>query len=247
MALALEISEEEHAYWDLVRTLQLCMNPKLFAQLEPLTQSKDFRKRMLAADAMAQGLQREKALVEKCVQTLLAMLAREDFPPVLVAICNALGHLKTPQAVAPVAALREHPDARVRMGGVFALLQQTDPLAIATMIHLSADTDSDVRNWATFGLGSMVEVDSVPIREALVARLGDAGEEIRWEAIVGLAVRGDERVAGPLLEAMKSLKASEVESAHLILEAVAAIEEANRKSPDGVWQPILEWKMENWK
>ena len=46
----------------------------------------------------------------------------------------------------------------------------------------------------------MTEIDTVPLRNVLLARLAEADEEIAGEAMVGLALRGDTRVAGPLLE-----------------------------------------------
>jgi len=58
--------------------------------------------------------------------------------------------------------------------------------------------DTDTRNWATFALGSLSEEDSPAIRDALAARLSDADDEVRGEAMLGLARRVDERVVQPL-------------------------------------------------
>src|SRR5687768_18575105 len=67
-----------------------------------------------------------------------------------------------------------------------------------------SDADEDVRNWATFGLGSMIDDDSPQIREALLARISDAHDETRGEALVGLALRQDPRVLEPLLRALRA-------------------------------------------
>ena len=72
------------------------------------------------------------------------------------------------------------------------------------MIRLSSDTDHDVRNWATFGLGSQIEDDTPEIREALRANLGDPDHEIRGEAIIGLAERKDPEVADILIREWES-------------------------------------------
>jgi HEAT repeat protein len=69
------------------------------------------------------------------------------------------------------------------------------PIALT---DLSDDQDTDVRDWATFGLGSQIGADTPTIRAALVRRLSAEDEIARGEALVGLARRKDERVI-PLL------------------------------------------------
>jgi HEAT repeat protein len=80
--------------------------------------------------------------------------------------------------------------------------KQSNPRAIQTLIGLSTDEDSVVRDWATFGLGTLTDFDSPELRDALVARLNDAYADARFEAMVGLARRKDNRVLAPLLEAL---------------------------------------------
>ena len=63
------------------------------------------------------------------------------------------------------------------------------------LIALSADADADVRDWATFALGTLAAADTPELREALAARVEDADEDTRLEAVHGLALRGDTRAA----------------------------------------------------
>ncbi|KAF3884776.1 MULTISPECIES: HEAT repeat domain-containing protein [Nostocales] len=96
------------------------------------------------------------------------------------------------------------------MSVVLGLSCQEDESAIQTLIELSADEDKDIRNWATFGLGSQIEIDTQEIRDALYRRiLSEVGEddtiaEIRGEALLGLAIRKDERVIEPLIGELES-------------------------------------------
>jgi HEAT repeat protein len=76
---------------------------------------------------------------------------------------------------------------------------QEDSHLTVPVIALSCDEDSNVRDWATFGLGSIIDIDSTAIREALLARLKDDDDETRIEAIEGLALRGDARVVPVIL------------------------------------------------
>lgn len=57
------------------------------------------------------------------------------------------------------------------------------------------DPDADVRDWAVFGLGVQLSVDSPEIRDALFRMLDDdAGADTPGEAACGLAKRKDPRV-----------------------------------------------------
>jgi hypothetical protein len=87
----------------------------------------------------------------------------------------------------------------------------------------------------------MTEVNTVQLRDALFARVAEADEEIAGEAMLGLALRGDTRVAGPLLDAVNAyLHSSRGDYlGGLIFEAVRAIRDAAAKNPNDVWQPVL--------
>jgi hypothetical protein len=51
----------------------------------------------------------------------------------------------------------------------------------------------EVRDWATFGLGTQLAIDGVHVRSALMARIDDSNGDVRDEALVGLARRRDRR------------------------------------------------------
>ena len=86
----------------------------------------------------------------------------------------------------------------MREATAHALGGRDEPAAIDALRLLTTDADRDVRNWATFGLGSQCESDSSEIRESLVARLADDDGEVRGEALVGLARRRDERAVAAI-------------------------------------------------
>jgi HEAT repeat protein len=75
---------------------------------------------------------------------------------------------------------------------------------IETLIVLSRDRNEEVRDWATFGLGSQCEADTDLVRAALFERVNDEHFDTRSEALMGLARRGDERVVAPVIAALRA-------------------------------------------
>lgn len=215
------------------------LDPGLLSQLCELARSREPRERKLVADVFSQGSIGEKRHREECIERLLEMLRSEEVPSVIVALGTAFEYLRAAEAVEPLAALRQHSEASVRLAVVHGLLCQEAPLAIQTLIELSADPDRDVRNWATFGLG-LVDADSQAIREALMARVPETDDEISGEAIVGLAKRGDIRVVQPLLDSIQSVLRENLEFGTLIFEAAVLAREAAAKSADPAWQPLIQ-------
>ena len=110
-----------------------------------------------------------------------------DFLPLSSAI-SALGHLGDPCAIPLITPFTTHPDARLRFGATFALgCFPDEPASVLALLRLTEDTDDDVRDWATFGLGVQGGADSAEIRDALFRKLTDRNADVREEAMAGLA------------------------------------------------------------
>ena len=78
---------------------------------------------------------------------------------VIAETCFALGHLRDPRATPALAALRGHPETRVRFAVAFALGGWSTPEAVAALNGLAEDPEETVRDWATFGLAVRREVE----------------------------------------------------------------------------------------
>jgi HEAT repeat protein len=214
--------------WEAMSTLQYRGGQ---AELElglRLTQSDDADDRCIGADLLGQlGWERSTHL-DETVAALIGLLTDPD-PHVIYCAAIGLGHRCDPRAVGPLIELAAHPDPEVRFGVASGLLAQEDERAVRALIGLSSDVDCDVRNWATFGLGTQIECDSPAIREALAARLDDADQEIRGEALVGLARRRDSRTRAALLHEWERSKIGilSLEAAELLADP--ALEPALRE------------------
>jgi HEAT repeat protein len=164
-----------------------------------------------------------RAFPEETVALLLGVLQAETDKEVLAATCIAFGHTHDPRAVPEFARLRTHPSANIRYAVAFGLDGYTEPEAIETLIELSADPDDLVRDWATFGLTELIDVDTPAIREALWLRVTDPDELTRGQALLGLARRRDQRVIEPLTRELR--RYPEAEYGGYALEAAEEISE----------------------
>ena len=207
LAAILGSNQDEDRYWDDVWAVQCRATPEVLGRAVALGRSACPHERRAGAAILGQfgsrlelgpdgrvGDDPGPRFGDERLDALAAMLAVERDDEALAGILFALGHLHRPEAIGAVVALRGHANADVRYAVVHALQRHEDDRAIAALIELSRDEATDVRDWATFGLGSMVAVDTPDIRRALVDRLDDPDGTTRAEAMVGLGRLRDDRV-----------------------------------------------------
>lgn len=222
--VALTGDEDDDAAWGAISELHRRGGEEVFAAACELLRSESPKRRGRGADILAQlgKTAGEFPLRERCATAILGALPDEADALVLEAISVALGHIRDPRAVDALLPLATHPDAKVRYGVVFGLLGHAGPRAVEALIQLSGDSDLDVRNWATFGLGDVDTSDTPALRDALIRRLDDEDDEVRGEALLGLARRHDARVLKPLRRELADLRATTL--------ALEAAEELNDPS-----------------
>jgi HEAT repeat protein len=140
---------------------------------------------------------------------------------VLNSVAVGFGHIGDERCLEPLVRMHTHPHVNVRAGVAFGLLGRQETAALEMLITLSADSEPDVRDWATFGLARQTQQDFPRLRDALADRLADDDPDTLAEAIHGLAVRGDERAVPPLLDALQS--PLPVSDPHVLAEALYAL------------------------
>ena len=165
---------------------------------------------------------------------LLDRLLDDPDEDVIISALHALGSHYVYEPIASRPSFAEHPSQSVRLAVVHAISHQPKtPPEIEMLMKLSRDQDGDVRDWATFDLGSMCSLDTPEIREALLARVEDNHLDARSEALLGLAIRKDARVI-PFIKA--ELEAEMV--SNLAVESAGEIAAADLvKSLEG----LTEW------
>jgi HEAT repeats len=238
LVLAISPDVDDEAYWHPIGVLQNRL-PEILERVTSLLRSGNEKEREIAGTILGQSRRAVKWDVKHCVVLLAEAVQREPAVRPLAAMLHGLGHLHDESIIPIVTAFRWHEDANVRYALTNALHAFENLEAIQTLIELSADTDRDVRNWATFNLGSQIEMDIAAIRDALAARLNESDDEILWEAIVGLARRGDARLIVPLTSVFDRLNPEELRNLGLAYDAIADIVERAVTTGEIIWLPVL--------
>lgn len=212
---------DDDAAWDAVRRLHAIGSREVFEKAARWCGSGDALERARGADVLAQLGKAEdqptSRFADESFMILAAMALNEQESQPLSSAIYALGHLADARAVPLVAHYSSHADARVRIAVAYACgCMPDEPLAMDALLGLMEDEDADIRDWATFGLGTLSDLDSPRIREQLAAALNDPSEDVRLEALAGLARRRDVKVLPALIA---GLEQAEVDD--MILEAAS--------------------------
>jgi hypothetical protein len=199
---------DEDCRWDLIGgILTECPDDVLEVATDLLRGDLE-RGRTLGADVLGRLVGIEPGSRPAILEALLAALAVEKMAAPLASIVAAIGHLGDPGTLGRLYPLADHLNAEVRLAVAFAVAtispQPLAPEARKALIDLSRDTHPEVRDWATFGLGTLSDADGPDVRAALLARAEDAHHEARAEALFGLAVRRDPRAVPHLIRALQS-------------------------------------------
>ena len=206
---------------------------------QALSHDEDPRERGIAAFLLGQLGTPVRTFPAESAAALEAMAAGEQDPGVLEAIAHGFGHLGEPYGLDTLLRLTAHADPRVREAAAIALAGREAAPAVDALIRLSRDEHSEVRDWATFALGMLASQDTVELREALAARLGDPDPETRLEAVHGLALRGDVRAVEPALELLATAASSEDGGMWRRMELRETAQRLAAQTGDERFQPYL--------
>lgn len=209
---------DEFDRWLFIGCLQRRGSREVLDRASRLCQSDCQFERRLGVDVLARLGEPERTFPAACKSVLNYLLKTDSDPEVLASALSGLCHLDGHRPLALAVRFASHPHVDVRWAAVQVFSTQDDPISIRQLIRLSRDQAATIRDWATFALGTLTELDSVEVRQAFVDRLEDPDEATREEALFGLARRGDVRVVPALQRVLAPDTAS-----WLALEAAAAI------------------------
>ncbi len=212
---------DEDCRWELIEgAIDECPDDVLEAG-EALLTSPLASRRRLGADLLGRLVGADDGARPEVLPALLTAMPGECDASCLASIVAALGSVGDSGILAHIVPFAGHADPEVRLAVAYTVAtvapQPLDPATRRAIISLSRDANPEVRDWATFGLGTLSAEDGPEVRAALLARAEDAYHEARAEALFGLAVRQDPSAVPHLITALQSPTVGGVE-----LDAAAA-------------------------
>lgn len=200
-------TDDESERWHFVDELRQRGSRSIVDRAMLLIGSADRRQRLVAIDVLNDfGATRGFPFRDEYTPVLISALATSDVEE-LENIIAAVGKTGDPRARQSLLDLVTHPSATVRLRLSQALpafadddIPENDPL-VESLLTLMGDIDGDVRDWATFGIGTALTVDGPTVRAALRASLNADGQfdNSRSEALAGLVIRREPGIVHEVL------------------------------------------------
>ncbi|WP_051965612.1 HEAT repeat domain-containing protein [Kitasatospora mediocidica] len=218
-----QADDDGHAYWAVLSQAVTAgeSGESALRCAQGLLGSADVLERGVGCDLAGYAAAEHAPLRREVATALIALAEVETESRVLHSLVCALHRAQDPRAVPVLVRLSAHEDVELRrvVASQIVFSGLPDGPDIRALIRLTRDQDPEVRNWAAFALGTLLEQDTTAIRDALWECTTDEDGEVREEGARGLARRHDPR-AVPLIA---QLLGTDDWSRHLILDAAAIL------------------------
>lgn len=202
----LKNNKSNKTYWDNISALRRRPCKVVFDMAYKLACSENEKEMIIGVQVLAQLGSDPRYKQKEALNLFFKLLEKEQKWNVLMVLLYAIGHNNESLSEEQIQGLIKYSDKKssiVREALAIALGGVESEAAIDTLIGLSADSNTSVRDWATFGLGTLNDFSNPKIIDALWARTADEDQNTKLEAIVGLAKRNDNRVKGVIIEEIK--------------------------------------------
>lgn len=194
------LEEDDDIYMEYIWELRKRGNDEVLKMAKNLAYSKDPVYRDIAGSILSQIAYKSKSFNGES-RHLLGKLLNDPHEDVVTSAIYGLGHRPCLRYCNKLASLvTVSTSLQMREALSFSLGHCRSEKAIDALIRLTHDENFDVRNWATFELAQINDINSQKIRDALYEKLHDSESEVRGEALLGLALRKDERVKEAIIE-----------------------------------------------
>lgn len=191
--------ENEDKYMEYIHILRSRGDNEVFELTKKLVYSKDSVYRDISASILSQFSYKTKLHKGESVYLLTKLLYDKD-EAVITSAIYAFGYRKCTRHANKLASFGTSQSLQIKEALAFSLGGYENQKCIDALILLMKDENDYVRNWSTFSLAQITEINTEKIRNALFENLDDEEKEVRGEALLGLALRKDERTKEVILE-----------------------------------------------
>lgn len=189
-------------YWNQIFELRKFSNQEMISECFALIESDDFKSKQIGIDVLSQLGKERKNFIPKMFEKIFEIFESHTNQKLISTSLFAIGHNNEFIKNKHLKVLEKFKNANsvdVRYALTFSLLGIKRKTAIKILIELAQDRSLKIRDWATFGLGTQIDTDTQEIRDILYKNSSSNDDQIKQEAIKGLANRNDERVEDIIL------------------------------------------------
>ncbi len=200
-------NKSEKTYWNNISELQQRANENVFNQAYEFAKSHIDKKKIIGINVLAQLGFDPRFRQRETIKLYFELLREKQSNDVLFSLLFGVSHNNeklTNKQILQLIKFKGSKNNNVRYSLVSAISGVDNPKTIETLIELSEDNFSSIRNWATFGIGTLSEQNNDRIVKALWNRTKDKHQETKLEAIVGLANRNQVAIKEQIIEELKN-------------------------------------------
>lgn len=190
-------AKTDNNYWNQISQLRKFATQEMISECILLIDSEDLKSKQIGIDILSQLGKNRKSFIHKMFDKIFNFFETSNNENLILTSLFAIGHNNEYLKIKHIKSLEKFKNSKstdVRYALTFSLLGVEKKIAIDILIELAQDKSLRIRDWATFGLGTQIETDNKEIRGILYKNSLSNNNQIRQEAIKGLANRNDQRV-----------------------------------------------------
>lgn len=191
-------------YWDCIEESAHHGN-KAFIVATQFSASTDRDRHHVALDLLGKIAELSPKTGDAVATAVLEAISGRSDGHLLASAANSFGKARSERGVPFLLGCLDGDVQPVRMTAVVALSMcaEKSRVGLAALIAATGDADPEIRVLATFGLGMNTDADTPAVRDTLAKCLFDEFDDVRNEAMRGLARRGDDRATSAVREALR--------------------------------------------
>lgn len=197
---------DNNNYWNQIFELRKFVTAEMISKCFALINSDDLKSKEIGIDILSQLGQDRKGFATKMLDKIFEIFETSTDEKLISKSLFAIGHNNKyirDKHFSVLEKFKSSNSTDIRYALTFSLLGIKRKAAIKILIELAQDKSIRIRDWATFGLGTQIETDTKEIRDILYKNSLSKNDQIRQEAIKGLANRNDERVEELILSELQ--------------------------------------------
>ncbi len=178
-----------------------------FNECLKLINSNSEKNRYIGIQILSDFGQQPKKYENKILKIFFKLLKNETNYKIISTILNGIRYHKSVINESQIKIISKYKLSKyseIRIQVINCFLGLENITALDTLIYLTKDKKCQIRDWATFGIGTQIEISSESILKALWARTEDKDYVTRSEAIYGLALRNIVEVELKILEELEN-------------------------------------------